>query len=290
MGGLPGSWTGIPALRRPLERRQRTDFRAAFGSNGLPDPYLRQGDDRFGVASSLDEYAASGRMLPERRECLMLEMEVGRVFFTDWSQCVGQEVPGCTAMSAHAVVAWQESSVGLPSAIIRAPAGFGCSRCAVFAAFARGARYLGDEYLYPRTRSGGGAATWLFGVCALALLMIPFVAGRRVRRVRVGVGGAACCSWCSRGRRGERWAWLCRGGCGAAGGGRTTRKAPGVAGADCPCMHAWAGGLGEPGRRLGRGNTSEPCYACWGSSLRCRLWWFRTAVAWNALLRALHGS
>jgi hypothetical protein len=89
----------------------------------------------------------------------------------------------CTGLSAHAVVAWQdqESSLGFPSAITRAPAGLGCSRGAIFAALARGARYLGDEYLYPRTRPGGGAATWRFGVCVFAFLMISFGAGRRVR-------------------------------------------------------------------------------------------------------------
>ena len=151
-GGLPGSWTEIPARQWPLVRRQCVGFRAAGGSIRPPDLHLGQGDDGFGVASSLDEYAAIGRMLPERRECLMLEMEVGRVFFTDWSQCVGREVPVCTGLSAHAVVAWQESSLGFPSAITRAPAGLGCSRGAIFAALARGARYLGDEYLYPRTR------------------------------------------------------------------------------------------------------------------------------------------
>jgi hypothetical protein len=62
------------------------------------------------------------------------------------------------------------------------------------------------------------------------------------------------------------------------------------------------GGYGRrsaPDEELPQGvahNSGSPLrYACaWrvpcGTRLRGRLWWFRTASAWNALLRALHGS
>lgn len=221
-------------------------------------------------------------MFPERKDCMHIFSTEGRAFFAVWLQAV----EGCVSgyMAALRDEAWREAMATL-RALVAALEEFMMESDRVFAAWEQGEPYTNVERLEGRVAAVESAATGCFEAYRPVLRMMVLEMMIEVRRAQAEDYAArkAAEARLSASQQRERARWQ-------------SVPPPGTPDGRESAGRGGYGRWSAPDEELPQGvacNSEPPNrYACAGRvpRLRGRLWWFRAASAWNALMRALHGS
>ena len=250
----------------------------------LPDDPLMRGSDDF-LAATTPSKGAQARMLGERKVSMLLSSTKGRARFALLPQAVVQCVAVTTAQGDGSAAMRRAMALCAHAESLRVRAGYLQEADAIFGSQERGGQVADSGRLSGCSVAAEGAGTGTGG-SGMALQCLGMLE-------MLGTGGGA---GSEAGAARQRVEELLAGPHERGHGLRSCPAQPPCS-SGCQVTASWRGrgwklGAGDQGGLrlvpvpgLGRGRREAR-----GWRGRSRLWWFMTAVAWNASVRAMHGS